>query len=108
MTLRHIGDIGIRTNHLLRPGDVCGNHKHNFGHVSRINAGRVRCVIRDEAGKILSDGEYGPGDYIFIAAELFHEFTALVGDTQFDCIYSHRNAEGEVIPEYSGNDNAYR
>lgn len=105
------GNIFIRPNPLPRAGDCCPGHKHNFDHTTIVFKGAVRVVAKLPDGSVIerSFGEgMQNGRHFLVKADTEHDITALVDDTEFWCVYSHRTAQGDVIQHYDGWEAAYR
>lgn len=105
------GNIFIRPYPLALAGDRCMGHKHNFDHTTIVFKGAVHVraglpdgsVIERDFGEGMSNGRH-----FLVKAEVEHEIVALVDNTEFWCVYSHREPQGEVIQHYDGWDTAYR
>jgi hypothetical protein len=98
------GNIYIRPNSLEKAGNkVCG-HKHNFDHTTIIFKGRVHVKATLPDGQVL-DRSFGDGcefRHFLVKADVSHEITAEVDDTEFWCVYSHRTPQGDIVQEYTG------
>lgn len=92
----------------MNKGDVCSGHKHNFDHTTFVIKGAVHMVASDDAGTVLWEKTFKAGEWVLIKAEILHEITALEEDTLFNCVYSHRTPQGDVVQECNGFDDAYR
>lgn len=100
------GNIFIRRNILERAGDVIDGHAHRFDHTSYVICGMVRVEA------VLLDGRqiektFGPGDHFLVLAGVQHKITAVTDGVMFDCIYSHRTPQGEVVQQATGWEPAY-
>ena len=112
------GNIFIRKNRLAKAGDFVDGHAHNFDHTSYVLKGAVlveavtpdgrtiRRVFRSPYHAAADLGEMdgateGP-NWFLVKAEVTHKITALIDDTEFDCIYSHRTPQGDVIQHWNG------
>lgn len=95
-----LGNIFIRQLHVLNKGEKIVGHTHNFDHVTFINRGAVRLHRSD--GQVIDVKADSDRPYLLTEAGMRHELTALEDGTRYFCIYSHRNAQGEVVQEYSG------
>lgn len=82
-------------------------HKHNYDHSTLVMRGRILVVAHDDAGQELWRQEFGWGERCFIAAYLHHTIKALEENTVYDCVFSHRDFEGQVSQRYIGNQTAY-
>jgi hypothetical protein len=105
------GNIFIRPHGPVLKGQTTTGHKHAFDHTTVVLAGavRVRAVLDD--GKLI-ERHFGAGmeggRHFLVRAGVEHEITALVDGTEYWCIYSHRDPQGEVIEHYDGWEAAYR
>ena len=97
-----MGNIFVRRNR-MRKGQVIHGHAHKFDHVSYVTMGVVTVATPTQTRTIRATEAR---NYILIRAGVEHEITALE-DSKFDCIYSHRTPQGEVVEEYTGWDQAY-
>lgn len=98
------GNIYIRP-HKLAAGERIAGHKHNFEHVSLVHRGavHVRAVLPN--GALLERDFIAPAHFL-VRPDVEHEITALE-DTDFWCMYSHRDPQGRVTQEYDGWTPAY-
>ena len=117
------GNNFFRPNPLARAGDKVHGHKHNFDHTTIVLTGavRVRAVCPD--GRVIEGDFYSreyqkahrdrfPADnpapsHFLVVAEVEHEITALVDETEFWCVYAHREPQGDVVQHYTGWGPAY-
>jgi quercetin dioxygenase-like cupin family protein len=95
------GNIYVRPSGVLAAGSVTGGHEHNFDHTTYIVSGAVRIK------RIAPDGhsnvqDFSAGEWTLIRAQDHHEIVSLIDGTVFHCIYSHRNAQGEVVQTNEG------
>lgn len=112
-----LGNIFVRKMYFEKKGDVMMNHTHNFDHTSIVFKGSVRVnYIKDGEKKerIVSAPKMGKGKptdrgegYVLVPKEQEHELTSLEDDTEVWCTFAHRDHDGEIIPEYKGNTEAY-
>lgn len=119
-----LGSIFARPNRLEKVGQDCGNHVHHFDHVTFIFSGGVYVERTFPDGKILKSIHRAPdsigkplpdiykevreGGYrLLIKADVLHNIIAIYEHTIFDCVYSHRTPQGDVIQEYDGWTEAY-
>lgn len=100
------GNIFIRRNILERAGDVIDGHAHRFDHTSYVIKGsvRVHAVLLD--GREIEQ-DFHEGDHFLVLAGVTHKITALADGVMFDCLYSHRNPQGEVVQQNIGWNAAY-
>lgn len=101
------GNIFIRPNPLTKAGDVVQGHAHNFDHTTIVFKGAIRVK------RTLTDGseqvqDFAAPAHCMIVAGVEHEITALVDDTVFWCVYSHREPQGDVVQDVTGWHEAYR
>lgn len=100
-----LGNVFIRPNLLPRAGDYVDGHKHNFDHVTYVCRGEIKVDKISDSGnieksRIIKSTDEEP--FVLIKAGVNHRLEAMVDDSIFHCIYSHRNAQGEVIKEFDG------
>lgn len=98
------GNVFIRANLLEFKGDKCDGHKHNFAHTTIIRKGsvHVKATLPDgtiKEGDFFATGLHG---HFLVKADVEHEIIALEDNTEFWCIYSHRDAQGRVTEENEG------
>jgi len=106
------GNVFIRPQKLAKAGDKVEGHKHNFDHTTIVFSGavHVRAVLPD--GSII-ERDFGEGTlhglrHFLVKADVEHEITALADDTEFWCVYSHREPQGEITLANTGWEDAYR
>lgn len=80
-----VANMFVRQMHFIKAGDVEYGHKHNFDHMTLLAKGSLRVRIKD------SDTDFIAPTIIYIAAEHFHELTALSDDTVAYCIHGLRD-----------------
>jgi quercetin dioxygenase-like cupin family protein len=83
-----IGSYRIFKNLLAIQGDVCGDHSHQFDHLTVIMVGRANIRVGSQWYTILAPGA------MLVPANQRHEIVALEDHTEFWCIFSHRNEDG--------------
>lgn len=98
------GNIFIRPNYLAKKGVLVGDHTHNFDHTTFVTKGSVHVKAKHPDGTVI-ERQYKAGEWFLVKAEVRHEIMALENDTAFACIYSHRNAQGEIVVERNGWEN---
>jgi len=87
-------------------------HLHEYDHTTVVTHGRAKILyeyMQDGVRVSGESSEIGHGcakSYIAIKAEVLHTVKALEDDTQYLCMYSHRDFDGTVVQEYNGNDKA--
>lgn len=105
------GNIFIRPNKLERVGDKTPGHTHNFDHTTIVFSGAVHVQAVYPDGTVI-ERDFGEGcaagRYFLVKAEVRHEITALVPNTEFWCVYAHRTPQGEVTLAVTGWEDAYR
>ena len=124
MGQRNLGKSMRLRDNVLKAGDIVRGHGHNFEHVTYIPKGHVKVRLLDvpnpddlftdrlgsihlkegakttvakEVEKKATDGY----NFIVIDAGKIHEIEA-VEDSIIHCLYPHRNALGEIVPEDDG------
>lgn len=107
---RRFGNIFVRDLIFDAAGDSVDNHSHNFDHTTQCVRGAMMVSVIDpmtlevRSSVVLkaSDGE----NQFLVEADKSHRVTALEPDTLGQCLYSHRDANGEVV-QTSDNPRAY-
>lgn len=110
MTAAIKGPIGYRQFHLEKICQANEGHKHNYDHNTIVIRGSLRVIYKDEVdGKIVEteSRDYYQGEHIHIAKGKLHTIKALEDDTIYQCIFSHRDWDGQIIQTYIGNRSAY-
>lgn len=97
------GNLFIRA-HKLKKGERIHGHKHNFDHTSIVFTGAVRVQADLPAG--VDERDFVAPAHCLIRKQTLHEIEALE-DTDFWCVYSHRDPQGRVTQEYDGWPPAY-
>ncbi len=100
------GNIYRRKNKLGK-GQVTQGHTHNFDHLTIVFTGGIHIKAKMPDGSTLERDFFAPSDCL-IRADVEHEITALMDDTEYWCIYSHRFPQGQVSMEETGWMPAYR
>ncbi len=95
------GNIFIRPNPLEKKGDVVEGHKHNFDHTTIVFKGSVHVKAVKPDGTIKEKDFVAPSHFL-VKADTEHEITALEDNTEFWCVYSHRDPQGRITQEYTG------
>ena len=112
------GNRCIRLNHLEKAGDFVDGHTHNFDHTTFVRRGAIYIEATHPDGlvvkRVFTSQEFTgdmPTEYsnvvrgsyhALIKAEITHKIVAIVDDTFFDCVYSHRNYQGDVVQVAEG------
>lgn len=105
------GNIFIRPRGPLRENETIPGHRHNFDHTTIVFHGAIRVRAKTPSGQIIirEFGEHLPnGRHFLVKADVEHEITALVEGTEFWCVYSHRNSQGDVVQNFDGWSDSYR
>lgn len=97
------GNIFIRKMLFPTRGDYTEGHAHHFDHTTYVVRGSVWCMAVTPAGEKTYE-VIAAGQHRLIRAESHHLFVTLEDDTEYHCIYSHRNAQGEVVQLPNGVD----
>lgn len=100
------GNVFIRPNKLAKAGDRTDGHKHNFDHTTVVFKGGVHVKAKLPNGTEIERDFIAPS-HCLIRADVEHEITALSDDTEYWCVYSHRDPQGEVTQHYDGWGTAY-
>lgn len=79
-------------------------HKHNYDHAMIVIRGRIQVLYRtQEGGPVHQSKSFEQGEIVTVKAEVFHEVKALESNTQYICVFSHRDFDGLVTQTYNGN-----
>lgn len=100
----YYGNIYIRPNEDMKKGQTIQGHKHNFDHTSFVTDGAVHVKAKLADGRVV-ERDFGKGfpyRHFLVLAGVEHEITALEDGTNFYCIYSHRNSQGEITEYQTG------
>jgi quercetin dioxygenase-like cupin family protein len=81
-------------------------HAHKFDHTTIVFKGAIRVKAKLPDGEI--DRDFIAPAHCLIKAGIEHEITSLQDGTVFWCVYSHRNAQGDVTQVYTGWESANR
>ena len=95
------GNIFIRKSVIDKAGGVIPGHTHMFDHTTIVFRGSVHVRARLPGGEIIERDFVAPTHFL-VKKDVEHEITALEDDTEFWCVYSHRDAKGEVVQEWTG------
>jgi quercetin dioxygenase-like cupin family protein len=90
------GNIFIRPMRFANAGEMIQSHDHPFDHTTIVFRGKVRVRATYPDGNVGQQDVEAPA-HLLIEAGVRHELTALTDDTVVWCVYSHRNAQGEVV-----------
>lgn len=100
------GNIFIRPMKFEKAGNKVDGHKHNFDHTTVVFKGGVHVKAKLPGGQVIERDFMAPSHFL-VKAEVEHEITALVDDSEAWCVYSHRTPQGDVVQEYTGWDRAH-
>lgn len=100
------GNVFIRKNPLAKAGDFVDGHKHNFDHTTIVFKGAVHVKATLPNGTMIERDFIAPAHFL-VRADVEHEITAMADDSEFWCVYSHRNAQGDVVQDANGWGAAY-
>lgn len=97
----------ISGNIFIRPvngnkGTQVGGHVHSYDHTSIVISGSISVKFGEPTDADYREATYSAGDHFLVKAEVKHYITMLEDRTRFFCVYSHRDAQGEVVQEYPG------
>lgn len=95
------GNIFIRPNVLPKAGEKLDGHKHNFDHTTIVFKGSVHVRATLPDGRIV-EREYNAPSHFLVRKDVEHVITATADGTLFWCVYSHRDAQGDVVQEMTG------
>ena len=95
------GNVFIRRNQMETAGTIIGGHTHNFDHTTIVFTGAVHVVATLPNGSVIERDFRAPAHFL-VKADVLHEITALEDRTEFWCVYSHRNAQGDVVQDHDG------
>jgi hypothetical protein len=117
------GNIFIRSSGYLDVGKTVEGHTHTFDHTTVVFTGAVHVV---KARPLLSvdgtpklDGNGSPllvvveerdfeaPSHFLVEANAYHRITALKDGTQYWCVYSHREPQGDIVQHVTGWMDAY-
>jgi hypothetical protein len=100
------GNIYIYVMEALAVKDgVVPPHSHNFDHTTYIVRGAARIEKLDKDGSVersIVKRATDEQNWVLIRAGVLHRITSLEHGTVGHCIYSHRDARGEVVQEFTG------
>ena len=100
------GNIYIRPNKLEKVGDDREGHTHNFDHTTIFLKGSFHVEATLPNGERI-DRDFTAPSHCLIRADVKHKITALEAESEFWCVYSHRNAQGEIVQEWNGWESNY-
>jgi hypothetical protein len=95
------GGFGIRRGELQGVGASTITHKHTFDHITHLqHAGRVEML--DDEGNVVRFKDCPAGGFAFIAKGAMHRIVCTGERLLYECLYIHRNPDGEIVDEYDG------
>lgn len=104
-----LGNIFVRPNCGMAQGAVCDGHTHNFDHVTFVTRGSFRITRTWPDGRTETIVVHAPGSagydgrwFVLIKAECMHRLEALEPNSDFFCVYAHRDPQGRVLQHYDG------
>lgn len=100
------GNIFIRANTLENVGDATQGHEHHFDHTTVVFTGGVKVTCKTPDGKEFIQEFHAPAHFL-VKANYHHLIEAIEPNTIYWCVYSHRNAQGEVTEQFVGWRGAY-
>ena len=100
------GNIFVRKNPLTKVGDAVNGHKHNFDHTTIVFKGALHVKAVLPNGSVVERDFTAPAHFL-VRADVEHEITATADDTEFWCVYAHREPQGGVSQVYTGFEEAY-
>lgn len=103
-----LGPLALREFDLPAACQESHGHAHNYDHVTFVQAGAIRVYYRRPG----EDHEhesivFRAGEFALILANVEHRIKALEPGTKYACVFPHRDADGLVVQEYQGHDEAY-
>lgn len=93
------GNIYIRKMKFIK-GQVVEGHEHCFDHTTIVFIGSIHVKAVTPDGRVIERDFHAPDSFL-VKKDVHHEITALE-DGESWCVYSHRNAQGEVVQDYTG------
>lgn len=96
------GDLFIRENPVLSPGERVKRHRHNFDHMLQILRGKAIVRTWWPDGKTTEREVEFPW-YGNVPAEVEHEIECIEGPLVSWCVFPNRDWDGKVIGRYAGN-----
>ena len=100
------GNIFIRKLFLPKIGDRVDGHFHAYDHTLFLLEGKIKVQATMPDG-IITLFKLNPKEHFLVRKDVIHEITALEDNTEFWCVYSHRNSQGEIVQEFTGWNEAY-
>lgn len=103
----NVGPVHPRRFHLAKTCHSSETHQHNYDHSTIVLRGRLLLITSDPDGTEVSRQEYGWGEWFDMKAYQHHTLKALEDGTVYDCVFSHRDFDGQVSQRFVGNSEAY-
>jgi len=100
------GNIFIRAHLLSETGGEFDGRAFNYDHTIIVFSGAIRVEATLPDGETVNRDFYAPSHFL-MKAGVGHQITALLPDTVFWDVFSHRDAQGEVVQEPTGLYDAY-
>lgn len=110
LDLAIVGPLGIRRFELDKKCETNEGHKHNYDHTTIVIRGGIKVIYSYEKDGKLIEGEsaeFRQGQAIAIKKDVLHTIKALEDNTQYVCVFSHRDFDGQIIENYNGHSQAY-
>jgi len=100
------GSLRIRKWVDGKEGDCIPGHGHKHNHTTFVMSGicRIEATLLD--GSKFDETFIAP-THAPILAGVRHKLTAMVDGTEWWCVFSHRDFNGQVIEDSIGNEEAY-
>lgn len=95
------GNIFIRPNVLNKIGAKVDGHTHTFDHTSIVFKGAVHVKATLPNGTVIERDFKAPAHFL-VLKDVIHQITATEDETEFWCVYAHRNPQGDVVQENAG------
>lgn len=109
-SLNVVGPVGLRQFHLEKVCEANAGHEHNYDHTTIVIRGRIRVqysYVKDGKTVTGESKEFGQGESFVVLANVRHTIKALEPDTIYTCVFSHRDFDGLITQNYTGNPRAY-
>ncbi len=100
----HTASLGqFRRFLLARECEANAGHLHYYDHWIEVKQGRIRIIAEFNGHEHVS--EHGVLDLIkpLVKAGVRHTVKALAPNTVYDCVFTHRDFQGEIVQRYIGN-----
>ena len=116
MNIIELGNIAFRTGGPMAKGDIVQGHLHNYDHVTMVSHGSMLIEVMSGPAmdgvtqsviKSTVKSAKEARNFVLILAGVAHRFTALEDGTVYQCVYAHRDEEGNAVDFYTGWEAAY-